>query len=186
IVDAHQHFWDPTRGDYPWMTDELAAIRRPFGPADLRPLLESRGVEATVLVQTRSSLEESREFLAIAAETEFIAGVVAWVDLTDATVGDTIAELQSRPGGERLVGIRHQVHDEADPQWLGRPDVRRGLRAVAQTGLDYDLIVRSREMAAALDLARELPDMRFVCVHRAQPSLRVGQRTRRTPLLTPC
>ena len=61
IVDAHHHVWDPARADYPWLTDELAAIRRPFAPADLAPSLAAAGVDATVLVQTRSSLDETRD-----------------------------------------------------------------------------------------------------------------------------
>ncbi len=40
VVDAHHHFWDPTRRDYYWMGgDELASIRKPIGPEELRPLL---------------------------------------------------------------------------------------------------------------------------------------------------
>ncbi|HET9757135.1 MAG TPA: amidohydrolase family protein, partial [Candidatus Limnocylindrales bacterium] len=98
IVDAHHHLWDPGRAEYPWLTDELAPIRRAFVPADMAPLLESGGIEATVLVQTRSSLEETREFLATAAAVPFIRGVVGWVDLTDPAVEDTIAALRAGPG----------------------------------------------------------------------------------------
>src|SRR5207248_4670545 len=82
VIDAHHHFWDPAKASYPWMTDELAPIRRRFGPEDLRPLLAANGVDQTILVQTRSSIDETREFLATAAEIDFIAGVVGWVDLT--------------------------------------------------------------------------------------------------------
>ena len=171
IVDAHHHFWDPARADYPWLTDDLAAIRRPFGVEDLQPLIEATGVDATVLVQTRSSVEETREFLAATAATPFIRGVVGWVDLTDPGVGDLLAELGEAPGGERLVGIRHQVHDEADPDWLLRPDVGRGLRAVGEAGLAYDFLVRSRELPAALESARRHPDMRFVIDHLAKPPI---------------
>jgi len=53
-VDAHHHFWDPARATYPFLTDELAAIRRRFGPEDLRPLIEANGIARTILVQTRS------------------------------------------------------------------------------------------------------------------------------------
>ena len=174
VVDAHHHFWDPSRADYPWMTDELAAIRRPFGPEDLRPHLRARGVERTVLVQTRSSMDETREFLAVAAETAFIAGVVGWVDLLAPTVAEEIAALRGEPGGDKLVGIRHQVHDEANPEWLRRDDVRRGVRAVGAAGLAYDLLVRSRELPAALDLVRTTPDVRFVVDHLAKPPIRDG------------
>jgi L-fuconolactonase len=173
IIDAHHHFWDPARADYPWMSpDELARIRRAFDPDDLRPLLAEQGVERTILVQTRSSLDETREFLAIADEVDFVAGVVGWVDLADPAVGDVIAELRSEPGGRGLVGVRHQVHDEPDPDWLARGDVRRGLHAVAAAGLAYDLLVRSRELPAALAAVRELPELRFVIDHLAKPPIR--------------
>jgi L-fuconolactonase len=175
IVDAHHHFWDPARADYPWLTEELAAIRRPFGPTDLAPLLASTGVDATVLVQTRSSVAETEEFLLIASDTPFVRGVVGWVDLRDDGVGQTIARLRAGPGGDRLVGIRHQVHDEADPDWLDRVDVRRGVAAIGAAGLVYDLLVRARELPAARRLVADLPDVRFVVDHLAKPTISAGE-----------
>jgi L-fuconolactonase len=174
VVDAHHHFWDPSRASYPWMTDDLAAIRRRFGPEDLRPLLEGAGVDRTILVQARSSLDETRELLAIAAATDFVAGVVGWVDLIAPDVVERIAELRSGPGGDKLVGIRHQVHDEPDPAWLGRRDVRHGLAALSDAGLVYDMLVRTRELPAALAVARDLGDLRLVIDHLAKPPIRDG------------
>jgi L-fuconolactonase len=171
-VDAHHHFWDPARADYPWLTEELAAIRRAFTPDDLAPLIAAAGVEATVLVQTRSSLDETHDFLATAAATPFIRGVVGWADLTDPRVADVLAELRDGPGGDRLVGIRHQVHDEPNPAWLLRNDVGRGLRAVRDAGLTYDLLVRSRELPAAIEVVRQIPNLRFVIDHLAKPSIK--------------
>ena len=173
VVDAHHHFWDPARATYPWMTDALAPIRRRFGPEDLRPLLAANGVDRTILVQTISSLDETREFLATAARHDFIAGVVGWVDLT-ADVAKQLASLRAGPGGAKLVGVRHQVHDESDPEWLARKDVRRGLAAVGKAGLTYDILVRARELPAALAMVRALPDMRFVVDHIAKPPIASG------------
>ena len=175
IVDAHHHFWDPGAADYPWLTDELAVIRRPFGPDDLAPELAATGIGATVLVQTRSSQEETAGFLALAAATPFIRGVVGWVDLTDPAVGDAIGTLRAGSGGERLVAIRHQVHDELDPAWLLRDDVMRGIRAVGAAGLAYDLLVRPRELPAALEITRQMPDVRFVIDHLAKPPIASGE-----------
>ncbi|CCE03816.1 amidohydrolase family protein [Bradyrhizobium sp. STM 3809] len=174
-IDAHQHFWDPARADYPWMAgDALAPIRRPFGPADLAPLLAANGLGASILVQTRSSLDETEEFLRTAHATPFIAGVVGWVDLTDAAVGSTIDRLRGLPGGDKLVGIRHQVHDEADADWLLRGDVQRGLASVIAHGLTYDLLVRTRELPAAIATARNFPPGRFVLDHAAKPPIATG------------
>jgi L-fuconolactonase len=174
-VDAHHHFWDPARFDYPWLTDDLAAIRHRFGPEDLAPLLERAGIDRTILVQTISSLDETREFLATAAATGFIAGVVGWVDLTDAAITDTLAGLAACDGGSRLVGIRHQVHDEPDPDWLLRADVNRGIAAVGDAGLAYALLVRPRELPAALATVRAHPDVAFVIDHLAKPPIKSGE-----------
>jgi L-fuconolactonase len=174
FVDAHHHLLDPARAEYPWMTPELAAIDRRFGPEDLAPELARAGVDRTILVQTRSSVEETREFLATAATTPFIAGVIGWVDLTDRAVAGSIDGLRSRQGGDRLVGIRHQVHDEPDPEWLLRRDVRDGLRVVEAASLTYDLLVRPRELPAALTVARAQPALRFVIDHLGKPPIGTG------------
>jgi L-fuconolactonase len=159
IVDSHQHFWDPARTDYPWMTDEIAPLRRRFYPEDLAPLLREHGVGGTIVVQARHALEETETLLAIAAATPFVLGVVGWIDLT----GDVEGQLGGLDG--ELVGVRHQVHDEPDPAWLLREDVQRGLAAVGEAGLAYDLLVRTRELPAAVETVRRHPDLRFVLDH---------------------
>ena len=173
-MDAHHHFIDPTRTSYPWLTPDLAAIDRRFAPDDLAPELAATGIDGTILVQTRSSEDETTEFLATAAVTPFVAGVVGWTDLSAPDVAVALDRLRSGVGGDRLVGIRHQVHDEPDPAWLTRSEVRRGLAAIAAAGLTYDLLVRARELPAALVLARERPDLRLVIDHLAKPPIRSG------------
>ncbi|WP_456619625.1 MULTISPECIES: amidohydrolase family protein [unclassified Bradyrhizobium] len=175
IIDAHQHFWDPARADYPWMdAPELAPIRRAFAPADLAPLLEANGVDASIVVQCRSALEETEAFLRIASTNPFVVGVVGWVDLTDSSLSDTLGRLRAVPGGEKLVGIRHQVHDEADPDWLLREDVQRGLTAIFARDLAYDFLVRARELPAAIATAQAFPQARFVLDHAAKPPIADG------------
>lgn len=159
VVDAHQHFWDPARADYPWMTDDL---RRRYGPEDLAPLLREHGVNGTVVVQARHSLDETRELLDLAAATPFVLGVVGWVDLA-ADVDAQLAELDGP-----LVGVRHQLHDERDPEWLLREDVQRGIGALGEAGLVYDLLVRVRELPAAIETARRHPGTTFVLDHVAK------------------
>ena len=175
-IDAHHHFWDPARYSYPWMAgDAMTPVRRAFTPDDLRGTLGEERVEGTVLVQTLSSAQETREFLDLAAATGFVHGVVGWVDLTAPSVADDLDALLEGPAGRWLVGIRHQVHDEPDPEWLARADVRRGLAAVQARGLAYDLLVRARELPAAVDAVRALPGLRFVLDHIAKPRIADGR-----------
>ena len=175
IIDAHQHFWDLATGDYPWMAAEDARpLRRNFGPDDLKPLMAEAGVDKTIIVQCRHDLDETRDFLAIAERTDFVVGVVGWVDLQSGDVAEQIAALRALPGGNYLVGIRHIAHDEPDADWLRRPAVHRGVEAVLRAGLSYDLLARTRELPAAIDLAKAFPQGRFVLDHLAKPPIASG------------
>jgi L-fuconolactonase len=175
-VDAHHHLWDPRAREYPWMTaPAMDPIRRPYGFDDLRERTAEVGVDRTVLVQTVADEAETAEFLALAASSGgLVAGVVGWVDLEAPEVAGALARLRGLPGGERLVGIRHQVQDEPDPDWLSRPGVRRGLRAVAAAGLVYDLLVLVPQLGAAVAAVRDLPEGRFVLDHAAKPAIAAG------------
>lgn len=174
-IDSHHHFWDPNRRDYYWMDGDIVApIRKPFSPDDMRPLIDEAGISLTVIVQTVPSLEETREFLQTAAETDFVAGVVGWVDLTDPDIEEVLNDLKSGPGGEYLVGIRHQIHDEDDPDWAARPDVIAGVAAVGRAGLVYDLLSRERELPACLKLVAANPPVTFVMDHISKPRIAEG------------
>ena len=171
IIDAHQHFWDPETDAHPWLSGRYQPLRRRFGPEDLRPLLEADNITATVLVQTQNSLHETQDYLRLAEATDFIAGVVGWIDLADPQAGRTIAALRAGPGGRWLVGLRHLLHEEADPAWLLRPEVRPGLEAVAEAGLVFDLVGHTAHLPAMVRIATEMPDLRFVLDHVGKPDI---------------
>jgi L-fuconolactonase len=168
IVDAHHHLWDLAVRDQPW-TAGLPPLRRSFALDDLRPALGRGAVAGTILVQTVTVAEETPELLALAAAEPVIRGVVGWTELESAAIADRLAWLRSLPGGDALVGIRHQVQEEPDPRWLGRPAVRRGLAAVGAAGLAYDLLVTAGQLPAAVETVRALPEVRFVLDHAGNP-----------------
>jgi L-fuconolactonase len=174
IVDAHHHIWDPAVRRHAWL-DGIPALKRAFSLADFERASAPEGVAASVLVQVLASAEETEGFLALAAASDLVAGVVGWADLTSPAVADEIGRLRAGPGGDLLVGMRHVVQDEPDPDWLGRPDVRRGLRAVGAAGLAYDLLVRPPQMPASLAVTGALGDVRFVLDHGAKPEIASGR-----------
>ncbi|WP_330280868.1 amidohydrolase family protein [Streptomyces sp. NBC_00588] len=175
LVDAHHHVWDLAVRDQEWISGpELAPLRRTFSLSDLHPLAENAGFCATVMVQTVAAPEETPEMLAQAAADPLVAGVVGWTDLTAPDVKDALARLRDLPGGDRLVGIRHQVQSEPDPRWLLREDVTRGLSAVNDADLAYDLVVLPHQLPAATAAARRLPGLRFILDHIGKPAIADG------------
>jgi L-fuconolactonase len=175
-VDAHHHLWDLGVRDQEWISGEaMWAIRRSFGVGDLRPLAEKAGIDATVVVQTVTVAEETPELLEIAADEALIGAVVGWVDLTSTTVAERLGELKAGPGGEFLRGIRHQVQGEADPRWLCRDDVRRGLRAVGEAGLVYELLTLPSQLEAAIETVTALSGVDFVLDHCSKPPIAAGE-----------
>lgn len=178
VIDAHHHVWDLTVRDQDWITDpELAPIRRNFALDELAPRARGAGVTATVVVQTVTVPEETPELLALADGSGLVAGVVGWTDLTAPDIADRLAALRELPGGDRLVGIRHQVQGEPDPAWLLRPDVARGLAAVAAAGLAYDLVVLPHQLPACARAAAAHPELTFVLDHLGKPPIATGDLT---------
>jgi L-fuconolactonase len=176
IIDAHHHLWQPERG-YAWLdAPGLERIRRPFTPADLYLELAAAGVDRTVLVEGgRCHPAEAPEFLGYAADSEVIAGVVVWAEVTDPDLAATLARYRRLPGGERLVGVRSQVQGEPDPDYLRRPDVLRGLATVAAAGLVFDLVIRADQLPAAARAAATVADLRFVLDHLGKPRIDEGR-----------
>jgi len=176
VVDAHHHLWDLDVRDQDWITGPaLAPLRRNFLLDDFRHLAEAHGIAASVVVQTVTVPGETPELLALAAASDLITGVIGWTDLTASGIADRIAALTELPGGPKLVGLRHQVQNEPDPDWLTRPDVLRGLADVARAGLVYDLVITCGQLAAATRAAAAVPDLMFVLDHLGKPPIASGR-----------
>lgn len=164
IIDAHQHFWDIARGDYGWMDNSVAPIRRTILPEALAPLAAAAGVGGTVLVQAAPTLAETRFLLDSAARTPLVRGVVGWIDLA----GDVPAQLAAI-AHPALRGIRPMLQDIAETEWVLRPEVLAGLAHVAEAGLRLDALITPRHLPAILRLAETLPQLPIVIDHCAKP-----------------
>ena len=166
IVDAHQHYWDPVRGEYGWL-ERGSSLDRSFLPSDLRPFLASTGVDGTVLVQAAPTLAETDWLLDLAQHSAEILGVVGWADLDDPAVADQLAS-HRRP---ELVGVRPMLQDLTDPHWILGPEREAGLRAVARAELAFDALVRPVGLGAIVQLAKRHPDLVIILDHAGKPPL---------------
>ncbi len=165
LVDAHLHMWELARHAQPWIDPQtMSAIAHDFPPSAAAARLGTHGVGGCVVIQCVNEISETVDLLADASRQPALRGVVGWVDLT-ADVAAQVAGLRSGPGGELLVGVRHVTFVEADERWLARDDVGRGLAALGDAGLTYDLLVGPRQLRLAAEVARRHEATSFVLDH---------------------
>lgn len=169
-IDAHQHFWDIDSGRYSWPTPADGPIYRTYAPDDLGPELAAAGVDATVLVQTVNTLDDTDSMLSTADRQAFVGAVVGWVPLTDARAAEAALEARPHP---RLRGIRHLIHHEPDPEWLLRDDVAAGLEVLARHRLAFEVVaVFPEHLRLVPVVADRHPDLTIVVDHLANPPFR--------------
>jgi L-fuconolactonase len=172
VIDAHQHFWDPARKDYGWLTANLPTLFKPFQPADLAPLLSACGVTGTVLVQAAPTTAETDYLLDLAERTPFVKGVVGWIDFENPNERATLERLAKN---RWLKGIRPMVQDIADPDWLLKPDIDWAFEALEALDLAFDALVLPHHLPRLLQRLERHPALRVCIDHAAKPDIR-GQR----------
>jgi len=165
IIDAHQHFWDPARGDYGWLKPDNP-IHRVYAPADLRPLLDETGVGGSILVQAAPTPAETDYMLGLARATPWILGVVGWIDLEASNAAD---EIRRRAADPLFLGVRPMLQDLADPGWILQSHLAPALDAIASTGLVFDALILSHQIAAITEIAKRRPRLAVVLDHAAKP-----------------
>jgi L-fuconolactonase len=167
IVDAHQHFWDPARGDYGWLKSDNP-IHRVFAPADLAPLMAGIGVNGTILVQAAPSVGETDYMLDIARTTPWVLGVVGWIDLLAPDAADWV---RARAGDPLFLGVRPMLQDLADPDWILQPVLAPALEAIAASGLVFDALILPHQIGAITELSRRYSKLAIILDHGAKPRL---------------
>ena len=168
-VDAHQHYWQPLRGDYDWMPPDDPILARQYRPSDLQPMLDRHGIAATVLVQAAATVEETEYMLGIADATDHVAGVVGWVDFENPSDRSHLERLARHP---KFKGVRPMIQDIPDDDWMLRRDVQWGFEAVAELGLGFDALGFPRHLKNFLAILTRYPAMRVVVDHCMKPQIR--------------
>jgi L-fuconolactonase len=171
IVDAHVHFWDPTRGDDILIVQRQAAMRQRFYPADLLPLLQAHGVQRCVVMQSAPHETETLHLMTLTAQLPWVHGVVGWADLEAPALSERLRALQA---AGPLLGLRVMLHRLADARWITRPTVARGMRKLAAAGLSLDLIVEPPHLEPVREALLQVPELRAIVNHGATPPIHSG------------
>ncbi len=170
-IDAHHHFWSYSAAEYPWIGDPMAALRRDFLPEHLRAEIAAAGIDGVVSVQARQSVRETEWLLSLADGNDFIKGVVGWVPLAQADVGDTLSKFAANP---KLRAVRHVVQDEPDDRFILGADFTRGVAMLREFDLVYDILIFERQLAPSIEFVDRHPEQVFVLDHIAKPRIKDG------------
>jgi L-fuconolactonase len=170
MIDAHHHLWKYSAAEYGWISPEMPAIRRDFLPGDLEKVMHHFGIDGTVAVQARQSLEETDWLLGLAAQHPIIRGVVGWAPLTEGA--NVRRRLERYAGNRKLRGVRHVIQDEPDPRYILRPDFNAGVAALAEFNLRYDILIFERHLPAAIEFVDRHPKQTFILDHVAKPRIK--------------
>jgi len=173
IIDAHQHFWNPARGDYFWMRGEaVAKITRPILPPDMAGHLKAHGISKTVLVQAAPTVDETEYMLGLADATPYIAKVVGWIDFESR---DDLRQLTRLAKHPKFAGVRPMIQDLPDVNWMLRKDVQWAFEAINDLGLTFDALGFPIHLDNFLKIFQRYPNMRTVIDHCMKPVIREGR-----------
>ena len=170
-IDCHQHFWELERGDYDWLTPELAPIYRDFHPSDLKPIIDAAGIDGTIIVQAASSVAETEYMLAIAAEHDWILGVVGWIDMETDDATATLERLAKNP---KFVGIRSGMEGNPVDRWIMRPTLEHAIHAMIDLNLPFDCLGKEWHVDLFGEFLKTYPKLRCVIDHCFKPKIAEG------------
>ena len=168
-IDSHQHFWNPARGDYDWMPKGDPVLDLVYRPTDLTATLARHQIDGTVLVQAAATVAETEYMLGLADASDFIKGVVGWVDFENPADVKVLERLKSHP---KFKGVRPMIQDIPDDNWMLRADVQWGYSALADLDLTFDALGFPRHLANFLTILKRYPKLRVVIDHCMKPQIR--------------
>jgi L-fuconolactonase len=168
-IDAHHHLWRYSKEEYGWITGNMAPLARDFLSQDLQQVLTSSGMQGSIAVQARQTIEETQFLLNLAQEFPIIRGVVGWAPIAGPEFPQVLERFHHF---QRLKGFRHVVQDEPDDSFLLRPDFNAGIALFKRYGLVYDILIFERQLPAAISFVDRHPSQVFVLDHIAKPRIR--------------
>jgi L-fuconolactonase len=170
-IDAHHHLWRYSPEEYGWIDETMQALRRDFLPEDLKAAMATAGIDGTIAVQARQTLEETRWLLDLADDCEAIRGVVGWAPIAGEEFPGCMEEFDGR---DKLKGLRHVIQGEKDEHYILREDFNSGIRTLLGSGLVYEILIYERHLANTIYFVDEHPEQVFVLDHVAKPLIAAG------------
>ena len=171
MIDSHQHFWTYSVNRDVWITEDMGRIRKNFHPNDSVELFAQNQIDGCIAVQADSSEDETFFLISLAEQSEFIKGIVGWVDLQSKNIESQLTYFSQF---EKIVGFRHVVQSESDPNFLARTNFVKGVQLLDTFDFAYDLLIYPSQLNAGINFCKKNSNQRIVLDHLAKPPIRTG------------
>jgi L-fuconolactonase len=155
--------------------DGMEPVARNFDTNDLRAAIAGTKIEKTVLVHATTTYDETYELLEIAQVDETVIAVVGWLQIDSPDAISHCEKYLEAPGGIYLKGIRDVAQDLPDSNYLAKPQSIATVQQLGKMGLTYDILTKTPELRAAIDLVKACPDVQFVLDHISKPYIAKGE-----------
>ncbi|WP_281888801.1 amidohydrolase [Paenibacillus sp. YYML68] len=170
-IDAHQHYWRISRGDYGWITPELPVLYRDLLPEQLEPALKAHQLDGTIVVQAAPTFEETRFLLELSEQHDSILGVVGLFDAEAASCWEHYELFRTHP---KLKGVRVMIQDMADASAIVREPWLSAWTRLEADQTPVDLLVRANQLDEVLNLLKHAPTLHAVIDHLGKPAIAQG------------
>lgn len=167
-IDAHQHFWKLSRGDYSWITPDKTVLYRDYLPADLKSQLDEASIDGTIIVQATDTTEETRYLLSLAESHSWILGVVGWVDMESPQSIYILDEFSQHP---KFLGLRPMMQNIEDDEWMLRSSLGPVFEHLQKLDLRFDALILPRHVNSLHELLKRYPELKCVINHGAKPDV---------------
>ena len=168
VIDSHQHFWDPSRGDYHWMPKDNPILNRKYEVKDLSEASGSIDLHKTILVQAAATNAETEYMLHIAESSDLVCGVVGWVNFEEK---DQLNQLRIFSKHPKFIGVRPMIQDIPDENWVLNKNFDIFFKSIIDLDLSFDALGFPIHLDNFYIIASKYPTLRFVIDHLMKPKI---------------
>ena len=176
ITDTHVHVWNFEKAKYDWLKNDTSILKRTYHIEEIETERINAGITSGVLVQASINTDDTDWMLEVAEKTEWIKGVVGWLPLMDPVKTEQLLN-DVYLKNKYYKGVRHLIHDEANPKWLLQDTVIESLKILVKYNLTYDVVgVLPEHIRTVLTVTEKVPELKMVFDHLNAPPISTNQR----------
>lgn len=175
IIDTHQHLWDLSIFNLPWL-DGLDALNRSYVTSDYLAATKDANVVKTVYMEVDvaadQKIAEAEHLIALCAKNDNpTAGAVISGDPGTECFAEYISAYRDNPA---IKGVRQVLHvPDRGPGYCLSDEFVAGIKLLGDLGMSFDLCLRPAELGDAAKLAALCPATQLILDHcgNADPNI---------------